>query len=143
MKEKKIINFNQITNSGLEQVTYKQGDIVYKYNEIPKFAYYVYTGKINIVSQSGYVLGAVGEGELFGEISAVFDKGHTVSAEAASDTRLLIIEKDIFYERVSKSDPVIRAIIRTLSARLSDMNKRSEQLWKELHFLSSIKKEEP
>ena len=132
---------NNITNSGLEQVSFKKGDLIYKFSEKPKFAYFVYTGTINIISSNGYVLGQVGEGELFGEISSLFNKEHTVSAEATSECRLLIIEKDLFLNKVENSDPLIKAVIRTLSTRLADMNEKSEKIWKELHFLSSIKKE--
>ena len=130
-----------ITNSGLEQITFKKGDKIYEFNEKPKFAYYVYTGEINIISPDGYKLGKVQEGELFGEISSLFDKEHSVSAEAASDCRLLIIEKNLFFNKVQHADPLLKAIVRTLTIRLHDMNEKAEKIWKELHFLSSIKKD--
>ena len=42
-----------LTNSGLEQVSYKKGDVIYQFNENPKFAYFIYTGSVNIVSKNG------------------------------------------------------------------------------------------
>ena len=132
-------NIQNLTNSGLEQISYAKGQTIYKFNENPKFAYFVYTGSVNIISKNGYNLGTVNEGELFGEISSLFNKEHSVSAEAATECRLLIIEKDLFYNKVQCSDPIIKAIIRTLTGRLNDMNERTEKIWKELHFLSSIK----
>ena len=132
---------NNITNSGLEQISFKKGDVIYKVNENPKFAYFVYTGKVNIISKTGYNLGTVNEGELFGEISSLFNKEHSVSAEAATECRLLIIEKSLFFNKVQSSDPIIKAIIRTITGRLNDMNEKTEKIWKELHFLSSIKRE--
>ena len=133
-------NIKNITESGLEQVNYKKGSLIYKVNEKPKFAYYVYTGKVEIMSENQYNIGTVGEGELFGEISSLFNKQHSVSAIAAVDTRLLIIEKSLFFNKVESSDPILKAIIRTLTLRLHDSNKRSEEIWKQLHLLSSIKK---
>ena len=133
-------NIKNITESGLEQVNYKKGSIIYKINEKPKFAYYVYTGKVEILSENQYKIGTVSEGELFGEISSLFNKEHSVSALAATDTRLLIIEKNLFFNKVESSDPILKAIIRTLTLRLHDSNKRSEEIWKQLHLLSSIKK---
>ena len=91
------------------------------------------------VVSSGGNLGTINEGELFGEISSLFNKEHSVSAEAASECRLLIIEKDLFYNKVQNADPIIKAIIRTITGRLHDMNEKTEKIWKELHFLSSIK----
>ena len=88
-------NIQNLTNSGLEQISYNKGQTIYKFNENPKFAYFVYTGKVNIISKNGYNLGTINEGELFGEISSLFNKEHSVSAEAASECRLLIIEKDL------------------------------------------------
>ena len=130
-----------ITNSGLEQVSFRKGTTIYKVNEKPKFAYYVYTGKVNIISKDEYSIGTIQEGELFGEISSLFNKEHSVSASAAEDCRLLIIEKDVFFNKVESADPILKAVIRTLSLRLNDSNKKSEEIWKQLHLLSSIKKD--
>ncbi len=134
-------NIKNITNSGLEQVSFKKGSTIYKINEKPKFAYYVYTGTVNIISKNEYNIGLVKEGELFGEISSLFDKEHSVSATAAEDCRLLIIEKNLFFNKVESADPILKAVIRTLSLRLNDSNKKSEEIWKQLHILSSIKKD--
>ena len=134
-------SIQNLTNSGLEQVSFAKGQTIYQFNENPKFAYFVYTGKVNIVSKTGYNLGTVNEGELFGEISSLFNKEHSVSAEAATECRLLIIEKDLFYNKVQGADPIIKAIIRTITGRLNDMNEKTEKIWKELHFLSSLKRE--
>ena len=130
-----------ITNSGLEQVSFKKGATIYKINEKPKFAYYVYTGKVNIISKNEYNIGIIQEGELFGEISSLFNKEHSVSAAAAEDCRLLIIEKNVFFNKVESADHILKAVIRTLSFRLNDSNKKSEETWKQLHLLSSIKKD--
>ena len=134
-------NIQNLTNSGLEQISYNKGQTIYKLNENPKFAYFVYTGKVIIISKTGYNLGTVNEGELFGEIRSLFNKEHSVSAEAATECRLLVIEKDLFFNKVQNADPIIKAIIRTLTGRLDDMNEKTEKIWKELHFLSSIKRD--
>ena len=137
-----MINLTKnITNSGLEQISYKKDSTIYKINEKPKFAYYIYTGEVEIISENDYVIGTVKEGELFGEISSLFNKEHSVSAKASTDTRLLIIEKNLFFNKVENADPILKAVIRTLSIRLHDSNKKSEEIWRQLHLLSSIKKE--
>ena len=46
-----------------------------------------------------------------------------------------------FYNKVQNADPILKAVIRTLTGRLDDMNEKTEKIWKELHFLSSIKQE--
>ena len=129
-----------ITNSGLEQISFKQNSMIYKVHEKPKFAYYIYTGEVEIISKNDYVIGTLKEGELFGEISSLFNKEHSVSAKAAQDTRLLIIEKKVFFNKVESADPILKAVIRTLSLRLNDSNLKSEEIWRQLHLLSSIKK---
>ena len=137
-----MINLTKnITNSGLEQISYKKDSVIYKINEKPKFAYYIYTGEVEIISENDYVVGTVKEGELFGEISSLFNKEHSVSAKASTDTRLLIIEKNLFFNKVENADPILKAVIRTLSLRLHDSNKKSEEIWRQLHLLSSIKKD--
>ena len=49
--------------------------------------------------------------------------------------------ENLFYNKVQNADPILKAVIRTLTGRLDDMNEKSEKIWKELHFLSSIKQE--
>ena len=77
-----------------------------------------------VIKKYGYNLGIIGEGELFGKVSSLFNKGHSVSAEAATECRLLIIEKDLFYNKVQNADPILKAVIRTLTGRLDDMNEK-------------------
>ena len=52
-----------ITNSGLEQISFKQNSMIYKVHEKPKFAYYIYTGEVEIISKNDYVIGTLKEGE--------------------------------------------------------------------------------
>ena len=129
-----------ITNSGLEQISFKQNSMIYKVHEKPKFAYYIYTGEVEIISKNDYVIGTLKEGELFGEISSLFNKEHSVSAKAATDTRLLIIEKKVFFNKVENADPILKAVIRTLSLRLNESNIKSEEIWTQLQLISDIKK---
>ena len=49
--------------------------------------------------------------------------------------------KNVFFNKVESADPILKAVIRTLSLRLNDSNKKSEEIWKQLHLLSSIKKD--
>ena len=58
-----------ITNSGLEQIRFKQNSMIYKVHEKPKFAYYIYTGEVEIISKNDYVIGTLKEGELFQKLS--------------------------------------------------------------------------
>ena len=129
-----------ITNSGLEQISFKQNSMIYKVNEKPKFAYYIYTGEVEIISKNDYVIGTLKEGELFGEISSLFNKEHSVSAKAATDTRLLIIEKKVFFNKVENADPILKAVIRTLSLRLNDSNIKSKKFGVNYTFYLQLKK---
>ena len=104
-----------ITNSGLEQISFKQNSMIYKVNEKPKFAYYIYTGEVEIISKNDYVIGTLKEGELFGEISSLFNKEHSVSAKAATDTRLLIIEKKVFFNKVESVTLLLNISLASIS----------------------------
>ena len=69
--DKKIEN---ITNSAWSKLVITKDKTIYQFNENPKFAYFVYTGEVNIISKNGYNLGKVNEGELFGEIATCLTK---------------------------------------------------------------------
>ena len=50
---------------GLNQLKFNKGSKIYAKGDKADFAYYVHTGKVNIYSPGGLLLGQIGEGEIF------------------------------------------------------------------------------
>ena len=132
---------NSYSKIGLEQKKILKGKKIYSKGEKAFFAYYIHAGKVNIYSPGGLLLGQIGEGEIFGERGPSLDESRSVTAEAATNVILYPISEQTLKEKISKADPVIRAILRSLLLRLNDINTKSEEFWRSLNVMASLSEE--
>ena len=76
-------------------------------------------GRIEIfktINNKDVILGTVEEGGMFGEMALIDDRRRLASARAVDgDTRLMVITRDLFNQRLSDLAPFQRALIRVLS----------------------------
>ena len=126
----------------LKQLTFSKGSKIYSKGEKAFFAYYVKSGKVNIYSSGGLLLGQIGEGEIFGERGPSLEESRSVTAEASTNCILLPISEKTIQEKIKNADPVIRAILRSLLIRLNDINVKSEDFWRNLNVVTSFSNEE-
>ena len=75
----------QTSKFGLNQLKFNKGKEIYSRGDSAHFAYYVHTGKVNIFSPGGLLLGQIGEGEIFGERGPSLEESRSVTAEAATN----------------------------------------------------------
>jgi len=75
-------------------------------------------------------------GEIFGEMALIFDEARTANVVALDETNLIIIDRDMFKEKLSKSDPTIQAIVRMLTQRVISANKAVVQKKTDLEELT-------
>jgi|TARA_B100000287_G_scaffold425899_2_gene472960 CRP-like cAMP-binding protein len=129
------------TKFGINQIKFSKGNKIYAKGDKADFAYYVHAGKVNIYSPGGLLLGQVGEGEIFGERGPSLDESRSITAEAATNCILYPISEKTLKEKIRTADPVVRAILRSLLMRLNDINIKSEDFWRSLNVMTSLKDE--
>ena len=127
--------------TSLERQKFTSGSKIYSKGEKASLAYYVHSGKVNIYSPGGLLLGQIGEGEIFGERGPSLDQERSVTAEAATNCVLFPISEKQLKDKIDKADPVIKAILRSLLIRLNDMNLKGEDFWRNLNIMTSLKDE--
>jgi len=126
------------TKIGLDQLKFSRGKKIYSKGDKAHFAYYVHSGKVNIFSPGGLLLGQIGEGEIFGERGPSLEESRSVTAEASTNCILYPISENSLKEKIKNADPVIRAILRSLLMRLNDINTKSEDFWRSLNVMTSL-----
>jgi len=102
-------------------VEYKKGDIIYKESDPANAFYCVITGRVRIFGSSGgkkEALEYLNCGKYFGIISLLTGDTHSVSAEAANDSKILKIDKDDFQAILERIPKLAIDLSRTLSRRL-------------------------
>tara|TARA_B100000989_G_scaffold297941_1_gene285353 strand:+ start:288 stop:677 length:390 start_codon:yes stop_codon:yes gene_type:complete len=127
--------------TSLDRLKFSAGSKIYSKGEKANLAYYVHSGKVNIYSPGGLLLGQIGEGEIFGERGPSLDQERSVTAEAATNCILFPISEKQLKDKIKKADPVIKAILRSLLIRLNDMNLKGEDFWRNLNVMTSLKDE--
>ena len=123
---------------GISQLKFSKGKKIYSKGDEAHFAYYIHSGRVNIYSPGGLLLGKIGEGEIFGERGPSLDESRSVTAEAASNCILYPINEKTLKQKIKEADPVVRAILRSLLMRLNDMNIKSEDFWRSLNVMTSL-----
>ena len=127
--------------TSLDRLKFSSGSKIYSKGEKANLAYQVHSGKVNIYSPGGLLLGQIGEGEIFGERGPSLDQERSVTAEAATNCILFPISEKQLKDKIGKADPVIKAILRSLLIRLNDMNLKGEDFWRNLNVMTSLKDE--
>ena len=101
------------------ETAFEKGEVIYLQGSDPDGVYLIMEGEIDISlgEKDGNVkIARLVTGDLLGEISAIENKPHSVTAQAASVCRTLFIPRDAFMR--SFSDPLVRKVVHTLAARL-------------------------
>ena len=85
---------------GINQLKFSKGKKIYTKGDAAHFAYYVHSGRVNIYSPGGLLLGKIGEGEIFGERGPSLDESRSVTAEACTNCILYPISEKTLKEKI-------------------------------------------
>ena len=114
---------------------WEPGETVYQAGDIPKEAYLILEGYVNIETKDGLKLNRIGMGEIFGETSILLDLPRTVTAKVC--TQKLVAKKipKSYFTKLNKTNVILNALIRKTQIRLMDSNKQSNELANEVSAL--------
>ena len=114
---------------------WEPGETVYQAGDIPKEAYLILEGYVNIETKDGLKLNRIGMGEIFGETSILLDLPRTVTAKVC--TQKLVAKKipKSYFTNLNKTNVILNALIRKTQIRLMDSNKQSNELANEVSAL--------
>ena len=109
----------------LERRYAAKGTNIIREGEEGASAFLIQSGSIDIYllhSDRKVVLATLGPGDIFGEASLIMETPRTASAEAAEDTNLIVITRQVLKDKLERSDQTIRAILQMLMRRLQRGN---------------------
>ncbi|MEK9723274.1 MAG: cyclic nucleotide-binding domain-containing protein [Rhodospirillaceae bacterium] len=102
----------------LQRQTFKPGDKIFKEGDEGNLAYVVQEGEVEIVKVIDgreQVLGTVGKGGIFGEMALIDNKPRMAAARAARGTTIICVTRQMFEDKLRKSDPFIRGLLNILA----------------------------
>lgn len=116
-----------MTERLLDRQYFAAGTVVFEEGDPAKFAYLVQTGRVEIsrkIGQHIIVLDHVTSGGIFGEMALLDEAARSASAVALEDTTCVLIRDHEMQERMERSDPFIRGLVRILIRNIRQTNRR-------------------
>jgi len=115
-----------MTRSVLQRTTLQAGDRVFKEGDEGNMAYVVQAGEIEIfkvVDGKEIVLGTIGQGGIFGEMALIDAKPRMASARASKGSTIIVVTRDMFEQKLNKTDPFVRGLLNILVNNIRNMSK--------------------
>ncbi len=107
---------------------YQQGEVIFHGGDISDCAYIIEQGKVEIfVESNGESIDVLQAGELFGEMGVLDQSPRSTSAKALSDVVLLEVKTNQITNRLSESDPIVKALVGVLLKRFRSMLPKQQQ----------------
>ena len=101
---------------------YQNADIIFNRDELPKFFFYVETGKVEIISKSGAIVSSFLPGESFGESALFTGTVRSTTAKAVGNTVLQIVSANYIKSYFEDEDTLIKFCLICILERLRAMN---------------------
>ncbi|HCD16026.1 MAG TPA: cAMP-binding protein [Rhodobiaceae bacterium] len=118
---------------------FKKGQTIFNVDEPTDTLYLIQSGKVAIHAREGLKLATLESGEMFGELGFLTgEMKRTASAVAETECVINVIFPDVMQRKVDEADPVLRALVRNLTIRLSEANNLSEKYWLELNVYKDL-----
>lgn len=111
----------------LVEEEHAKGHTVFNDGDVAHCMYVIFKGEVRI-HKGEHTLAVLKENDFFGELSLLDTETRSASATANTETLLLKIDQEPFYEIMESRVEVARGIIKTLCKRLRAQNQKSLQV---------------
>lgn len=107
------------------QQTFRAGEAIVREGEHGHAAYIVVTGRCDVVRSSAQgreVIGSMGPGDVFGEMTILTEGPRTATVVAAEDTTVLVVTSEILEQEVEALKPWMATLLRSLAVRFREVD---------------------
>ena len=106
-----------------QEVTFERGQLIIQEGDMGDSMFLIIEGQVT-VHHLGTELSRLAEKQSFGEMAILDNEPRSASVTAQTDVTCLKIEREDFYELMSEKIEIAHGIIRTLTQRLRDTDKK-------------------
>ncbi|MEG3617301.1 cyclic nucleotide-binding domain-containing protein [Magnetovibrio sp. PR-2] len=114
----------------VERKAYPAGEVIFKQGSRGRMAYIVQEGLVEIFHHldaegnegEKTVLGTIGKGGMFGEMSMIDDRPRMATARTKEATTVIIVTEQMFLHKLKKADPFIRGLMNIMSQTIRSMS---------------------
>ena len=98
---------------------YAAGDVLFREGEPPGGLFVVLEGVVRL-ARGGVAAGEAGAGETLGTWSLFDDHPRRATAAAATSARVLVLDREAFFDVLSERIEIVRSLFRDLARRLAE-----------------------
>ncbi len=106
-----------IVANALKEVSFKADDVVFNRGDMGSCMYIIVDGSV-LIGDAEHTIAELGPREVFGEMAVLDAEPRSATATVGTDTTLLQLGQNVFYELMSDHMPIVRGVSRMLSQRL-------------------------
>ncbi|HJO68447.1 MAG TPA: cyclic nucleotide-binding domain-containing protein [Rhodospirillales bacterium] len=114
-----------MANQVLERRTFQAGDRIFREGDPGSQAYVVQSGEVEMVKTvegNEVVIGAVGQGGIFGEMALIDEAPRMALTRAKTGVTLIVISRKLFEEKMAKADPFLRGLLKILAENIRNLS---------------------
>ena len=113
----------------MQTVVFKAGDVIIREGEEGDAAYFIVSGSVEVlIGEGGRRVGALGAGEVFGEMCLIEPGPRSATVRALNDTECLAASYEEFNATIEDYPERAVAFMKTLVRRLRQMNELMEKI---------------
>ena len=105
---------------------FEENELVIDYDDNTNDVYFLISGKVRVlyrtITGKEVILGELGAGQFFGELSAIDGVGRSANVTALNRSQMCIISGPVFMELVTQTPAVCRQILTLLASRVRFLN---------------------
>lgn len=112
----------------VRDASYKKGDIIYRQNDEANEIFFVKYGSVHLYldykTDNAKLIGSANEGMVFGELGVIESKPRTMTAVAAEDTIVTIVDKPSFPSYIKQNQNKMILVMESLSSRIRNQSQK-------------------
>jgi CRP-like cAMP-binding protein len=113
----------------MQTVAFKAGDVIIREGEEGDAAYFIVSGEVEVlIGTGGRRVGALGAGEVFGEMCVIEPGRRSATVRALTDTECRAASAEEFLEMIKDQPDRALAFMKTLVRRLRKINQILENI---------------
>ena len=112
----------------MQTVAFKAGDVIIREGEEGDTAYFIVSGSVEVLIGVGRRVGALGAGEVFGEMCLIEPGPRSATVRVLADTECLAASYEEFTAAIEDYPDRAVAFMKTLVRRLRQMNELMEKI---------------
>ena len=110
----------------MKKFAFKAGEIIFNHGEPASEIYLLISGEVGLYFSTDlahpYI--TIRENETFGEMGVIDNELRQSRSRCLSDCEVIKIEREVFLSKYEGTDTLIKVLIKSLSMRLRDANKK-------------------